>query len=129
MFDHVSAIYHLLVDKLEQRDGNVKRTSLLSTTPQRKASITTGVVDRSPECDHSNSPLVSMPTIPAVHLMNDNQALEKFGDVDINVEAEDDSKRKTSNESNGDKYLTIRRHTVGPGDTTHQQVSIYRLIN
>lgn len=122
MFDHVSAIYHLLVDKLEERDGKVKRASLITTPLQRKTSITTGVVDRSPESEHTNSPLVSMPTIPAVHLMNDNQALEKFGDVDINVEPEEDSKRKTSNESNGDKYLTIRRHTVGPGDTTHQQV-------
>ena len=24
----------------------------------------------------------------------------------------------------GDKYLTARRHTVGPGDTAHEQVSI-----
>ncbi|KAL0281085.1 UNVERIFIED_CONTAM: hypothetical protein PYX00_002182 [Menopon gallinae] len=120
MFDHISAIYHLLVDKLEQRDR--KSVNKGASTPQRKASITTGIVDRSPEYEHVNSPLVSMPTIPAVHLMNDNQALEKFGDIDVNVEQEEDTKRKTSSESNGDKYLTVRRHTVGPGDATHQQV-------
>lgn len=121
MFDHISAIYHLLVDKLEQRDR--KSLNKGASTPQRKASITTGIVDRSPECEHVNSPLVSMPTIPAVHLMNDNQALEKFGDIDVSVEQEEDTKRKTSSESNGDKYLTVRRHTVGPGDATHQQVN------
>lgn len=25
-------------------------------------------------------------------------------------------------DANGDKYLTVRRHTVGPGDTAHEQV-------
>lgn len=122
MFDHISAIYHLLVDKLEQRSGNLKTTTVVPTASQRKASITTGMVDRSPECENANSPLVSMPIIPAAYLMNDNQALEKFGDVDVNAEPEESNKKKASNENNGDKYLTIRRHTVGPGDATHQQV-------
>lgn len=27
--------------------------------------------------------------------------------------------------SNGDKYLTVRRHTVGPGDIAHEQVRIF----
>ena len=89
--------------------------------------LTSGVVDRSPisdtESEQNNSPLVSMPTIPAVYLMNDSQTLEKFGDIDMVVETEEVNCRKTSNESNGDKYLTIRRHTVGPGDTSHEQVS------
>lgn len=26
--------------------------------------------------------------------------------------------------SSGDRYLTIRRHTVGPGDPAHEQVRI-----
>lgn len=122
MFDHISAIYHLLVDKLEQRSGNLKVAPVVPSATQRKASITTGLVDRSPECENSNSPLVSMPTIPAVYLTNDNQALEKFGDVDINIEPDEGNKKKSASEAGGDKYLAVRRHTVGPGDAMHQQV-------
>ncbi|KAK6645412.1 hypothetical protein RUM43_001689 [Polyplax serrata] len=122
MFDHISAIYHLLVDKLEQRSGNLKVAPVVPSATQRKASITTGLVDRSPECENSNSPLVSMPTIPAVYLTNDNQALEKFGDVDINIEPDEGNKKKSASETGGDKYLAVRRHTVGPGDAMHQQV-------
>lgn len=27
--------------------------------------------------------------------------------------------------SSGDKYLTVRRHTVGPGDSAHEQVHLF----
>jgi hypothetical protein len=41
----------------------------------------TGVVDRSPasdlEFEQGGSPLVSVPAIPVVHLLNDSQLLEK----------------------------------------------------
>jgi hypothetical protein len=41
----------------------------------------TGVVDRSPvsdlEFEQGGSPLVSMPAIPVIHLLNDSQLLEK----------------------------------------------------
>jgi hypothetical protein len=30
--------------------------------------------------------------------------------------------RRSSGGGIGDKYLTARRHTVGPGDTVHEQV-------
>lgn len=121
MFDHISAIYHLLVDKLEERNVSLK-TSIAPTAPQRKTSITTGLVDRTVDLDSISPPLLSMPTIPAVHLMNDNQSLEKFGDVEVCVESEESTKKKNNNDNYGDKYLTVRRHTVGPGDAMHQQV-------
>lgn len=31
--------------------------------------------------------------------------------------------------SSNDKYLTVRRHTVGPGDSVHEQVNLYQLRN
>jgi hypothetical protein len=31
--------------------------------------------------------------------------------------------RQSSSGGIGDKYLTARRHTVGPGDTVHEQVN------
>lgn len=34
----------------------------------------------------------------------------------------------SSYNSSGDKYLTVRRHTVGPGDPAHEQVSLYALL-
>jgi hypothetical protein len=43
--------------------------------------LSAGVVDRSPvsdlEAEQSGSPLVSMPAIPVLHLLNDSQLLEK----------------------------------------------------
>ncbi|PSN34704.1 hypothetical protein C0J52_19023 [Blattella germanica] len=132
-FGNISAIYHLLVDKLEKQE--LKRStqnsgSIPMVATQRKASITTGVVDRSPvsdlESDQAGSPLVSLPAIPIVHLLNDSQLLEKFGDVDMQMEAENEELQRRSSGGGGggigDKYLTARRHTVGPGDTAHEQV-------
>lgn len=83
--------------------------------------------------DEVGSPFVSMPTIPAVYLAGDGdgQPLEKFGEMDTDA-AEDNSTLTVpststsigygSCSSSGDKYLTIRRHTVGPGDPAHEQV-------
>ncbi|KAK3913599.1 Serine/threonine-protein kinase SIK3 [Frankliniella fusca] len=136
-FDHISAIYHLLVDKLEQRsqNGPTRPIGLM----QRKASITTGVVDRSPLNEFepfapTNSPLMSMPIIPDECTFSNSQLLETFGDTDSLPEADQDhdhhlpyaqhSLRRGSggSSSSGDKYHATRRHTVGPGDTAHEQV-------
>ncbi|XP_026279659.1 serine/threonine-protein kinase SIK3 isoform X2 [Frankliniella occidentalis] len=136
-FDHISAIYHLLVDKLEQRSqgGPARPIGLM----QRKASITTGVVDRSPLNEFepfapTNSPLMSMPVIPDECTFSNSQLLETFGDTDSLPEADQDhdhllpfaqhSLRRGSggSSSSGDKYHATRRHTVGPGDTAHEQV-------
>ncbi|CAB0013878.1 unnamed protein product, partial [Nesidiocoris tenuis] len=111
-FDHISAIYHLLVDKLEGRMSGV----LSVVNSARRASITTGVVERvTPEMENV-SPL--MVTMPAVHILQDMQ-LEKFGEG-AESDAED---RSRGDDSGTDKYhVTTRRHTVGPGDHTHEQV-------
>ncbi|XP_023703569.1 serine/threonine-protein kinase SIK3 isoform X4 [Cryptotermes secundus] len=126
-FGNISAIYHLLVDKLERQDLTRSSSNIPLVATQRKASITTGVVDRSPvsdlESEQGGSPLVSMPAIPVLHLINDSQLLEKFGDVDVQMESESEElQRRSSSGGIGDKYLTARRHTVGPGDTVHEQV-------
>lgn len=78
------------------------------------------------------SPFVSLPTIPAVYLADDgdNQPLEKFGEMDLDTSEDTCSLTVpltsttgySSCSSTGDRYLTIRRHTVGPGDPAHEQV-------
>nr|CAD7589724.1 unnamed protein product [Timema genevievae] len=131
-FDHISAIYHLLVDKLKSNEKGtdaVTPTCNMSFFPsQRKTSITTGVVDRSltseSNIEQIDFPLVSLPVTPAVYLLNDSQFLEKFGDADMQLELESEELQHKSNGANSgvfDKYHTARRHTVGPGDTAHEQ--------
>ncbi|KAJ8980375.1 hypothetical protein NQ317_009369 [Molorchus minor] len=77
------------------------------------------------------SPFVSMPAIPAVYLAVDgeSQPLEKFGEMDLDTNEDACSLTVPSTStgygscsSSGDKYLTVRRHTVGPGDSAHEQV-------
>jgi hypothetical protein len=42
----------------------------------------------------------------------------------MQVESESEELQRHSNSGGiGDKYLMARRHTVGPGDTAHEQVS------
>ncbi|CAB3372690.1 Hypothetical predicted protein [Cloeon dipterum] len=134
-FDHISAIYHLLVDKLDRQQHQLlmrQQTSLSSLSaaispqpqPQRKASITTGIVDRSPASEDDSSggsPLVSMPQIPASLLLNDSQLLEKFTDI-AEADPANIANIQTQSVNHGDKYLAVRRHTVGPGDTAHEHV-------
>lgn len=127
-FDHISAIYQLLVDKLEKR---TKSQCIISNNvlPQhtRRASITTGVVERVSEPESPVSLLVTMPTVTAMHLMQDSLQLEKFGDAD-SAESEKEEPCNTSCVASnlvGDRsqyHVTTRRHTVGPGDSTHEQV-------
>ncbi|KAF5281309.1 hypothetical protein FQR65_LT14770 [Abscondita terminalis] len=79
------------------------------------------------------SPFVSISTIPAVYLAGDvdGQPFEKFGEMEtdavedscaLTVPSTTTSTGYSSCTSSGDKYLTIRRHTVGPGDPAHEQV-------
>ncbi|XP_066261864.1 uncharacterized protein [Euwallacea similis] len=82
------------------------------------------------EGEDAGSPFVSMPAIPAVYLAGDaeGQPLEKYGEMDL--DQSDDTCSLTipsystgyGSCSSGDKYLTVRRHTVGPGDSAHEQV-------
>lgn len=169
-FDHIYAIYNLLVDKLHQRtisfqtklnenehqpqqqqqqQQRVSRITersesfneqlnemvegpysnrresfnencLREREKERKRSLNEG------QAEDGGSPFVSMPTIPAVYLIGDGenqQPLEKFGEMDL-----DETTPTTTSSSSGyssyggDRYLTVRRHTVGPGDPAHEQV-------
>ncbi|KAF7266508.1 hypothetical protein GWI33_020189 [Rhynchophorus ferrugineus] len=83
------------------------------------------------EAEDAGSPFVSMPAIPAVYLAGDGegQPLEKFGEMDLDQSDEtcslavpSSSTGYNSLSSYGDRYLTVRRHTVGPGDSAHEQV-------
>lgn len=83
------------------------------------------------EGEDAGSPFVSMPAIPAVYLAADGegQPLEKFGEMDLDqnddtcsLAVPSSSTGYSSCSSSGDKYLTVRRHTVGPGDSAHEQV-------
>lgn len=196
-FDHIYAIYNLLLDKLHQRtinfqskvqqrreetqqkqsDGNEKQNDNLYTKPpkinERSESFneqqltaqlanetTNSIIQNADESfnyrresfnenclreirderrrslnestsEDVSSPFVSMPTIPAVYSIGDdeNQPLEKFGEMDLDNSEEACSLTVpltttgySSCSSNGDKYLTARRHTVGPGDPAHEQV-------
>ena len=48
----------------------------------------------------------------------------QYGDTDISGESDTDE----PNQRSVDKYLCSRRHTVGPGDTHHEEVLRYRKI-
>ncbi|KAL3270959.1 hypothetical protein HHI36_021462 [Cryptolaemus montrouzieri] len=80
--------------------------------------------------EDARSPFVSMPTIPAVYLAGDaeEQPLEKYGEMDLDNSEDAISLTVPTSSSGygsctyGDKYLTVRRHTVGPGDPAHEQV-------
>nr|XP_023018669.1 STE20-like serine/threonine-protein kinase isoform X2 [Leptinotarsa decemlineata] len=81
--------------------------------------------------EDAGSPFVSMPAIPAVYLEGEggNQPLEKYGEMDLDANDEpcsmsvpSTSTGYSSCSSSGEKYLTVRRHTVGPGDPAHEQV-------
>ncbi|KAK7081182.1 Serine/threonine-protein kinase sik3 [Halocaridina rubra] len=134
-FDHLSAIYHLLEEKLAEASSSSSSTSSISLFPQalpvvpthhRKSSITTGFVDRSPVSDTDEStlavPLFScspLPVnLPALHDPYQAYSLEKYGDIEVSGESDTDE----PNQRSVDKYLCSRRHTVGPGDTHHEEV-------
>ncbi|GFT45651.1 hypothetical protein NPIL_362642 [Nephila pilipes] len=113
-FDQYSAMYHLLLEKIKthQRMSLIPQNLPVASQPQRKASITTGVVEKSPPAEPANEseqPVAPKPMfspIPIVQLVNEN--LEKFGDVELES---DEEERHTETQS---QYHVVRRHTVGP---------------
>ncbi|XP_042203399.1 serine/threonine-protein kinase SIK3-like isoform X4 [Homarus americanus] len=137
-FDHISAIYHLLEEQVAEASSASSSPSIalypqalpVVPTHHRKSSITTGFVDRSPVSDTEETPravpLFSCSPIPQnLPVLHDpyqtSYSLEKYGDTDISGESDTDE----PNQRTVDKYLCSRRHTVGPGDTHHEE-DIYR---
>ncbi|UYV62677.1 SIK3 [Cordylochernes scorpioides] len=117
-FDHYSAIYHLLLCKWNEQQ--LVSNLPLSSHPQRKSSITTGI-GRSTSPSPHNAPLTATVapveknppeeqpplTVSPIHMtqyLHGNQCIEKFGDVE------------PEGPPTALRYQVIRRHTVGPGD-------------
>ncbi|XP_076372235.1 serine/threonine-protein kinase SIK3-like isoform X2 [Tachypleus tridentatus] len=125
-FDDYSAIYHLLLDKLKshQRAALLSQNLPVTAQPQRKSSITTGVVERSSpamefvDTDNrvSSNPTLTISPTPMLQMFAENQSLEKFGEIDLESDGEDPMPETVS------RYQVIRRHTVGPSDSRHKQV-------
>ncbi|VVC38733.1 Hypothetical protein CINCED_3A004333 [Cinara cedri] len=103
-FDHVSAIYHLLVDKLDttiNQCNSTKQPFANEPKPNGSVNINSNLIE--------NLPLYSMSLYAQDGSIYDSQQLEKYGDVDIGESA-------GLNKIQDDHPITTRRHTVGPGN-------------
>ncbi|KAL0809447.1 hypothetical protein ABMA28_011625 [Loxostege sticticalis] len=120
-FDHIYAIYHLLMDKLQQRtsarNSLQHRDSLDSTTGQ-PLDLTSCKNPEDEQMDAEESTqecLVSIPCVNVDYLTERADSLEKFGDGSTPVAEETSTQQQTT-----EPHAT-RRHTVGPGDCRHAQ--------
>lgn len=119
-FDSCSAIYHLLHDKLKnhQRASLLTQNLPVTAQPQRKSSITTGMVERgSPNMENGHSEHQSLLTVSPTQMCAKNQNVENFGEVKLESDREETIRETTLN------HQMIRRHTVGPSDTRHKHMS------
>ncbi|XP_041373272.1 serine/threonine-protein kinase SIK3-like isoform X2 [Gigantopelta aegis] len=129
-YDHHSAIYHLLLDKYRKhpRTLNNKSVAVLpSTLPpatrtERRSSITTGVVERVevPVEVHEADPILPSQTTPLAptHLSAISQV--QFSQLTMFEDGnQSDSDEEPSPEALA-RYLAMRRHTVGVGDSRHE---------
>ncbi|XP_050663541.1 uncharacterized protein LOC126964466 isoform X2 [Leptidea sinapis] len=103
-FDHISAIYYLLVDKLKGSDDALT-DSLESNTGLALDSCLKSEGIESMEAEE---------TVPYLTADGAGHELERFGDISP-PRSEEPPQRQT------DCHAT-RRHTVGPGDCRHTQV-------
>ncbi|XP_067138239.1 serine/threonine-protein kinase SIK3-like isoform X2 [Centruroides vittatus] len=109
-FDNISAMYHLLQDKISKQHKNHGNTSQpVVSQPQRKASITTGIVEKNVTNDGNNSS--NLNTIPIHQIVAERAGLNRFTENMLDK----------SNPNSGDQNAT-RRHTVGTGysDSTEE---------
>ncbi|XP_025421744.1 serine/threonine-protein kinase SIK3-like isoform X3 [Sipha flava] len=109
-YDHVSAIYHLLVDKLESsvhQCNNSNQSFVNETKIDGSVNINSNIIE--------NLPLYSMSLYTQDCSIYDSQQLEKYGDVDIGESA-------GLNKIQDNHPVTTRRHTVGPGNGLMTQV-------
>lgn len=132
-FDHVYAIYNLLVDKLNKKRKEQQRLqhhASLAYSRTRKASITTGIVERSPDFlklePDRLSPLTnstaSFNLLAASELSDQSSDLEKYDvDSDSNATRAASDVPENLSQSSSNSHPNTRRHTVGPGDSAHEQ--------
>ncbi|XP_070000795.1 serine/threonine-protein kinase SIK3 isoform X4 [Penaeus vannamei] len=132
-FDRISAIYNLLEEQLIESAASSPSIALypqplpVVPTHHRKSSITTGFVDRSPVSD-TEEPAQAVPLFPCSPLppnppiaydpFQASSSFEKYGEPDVSGESDNDE----PNQRSVDQYRHSRRHTVGPGDTHHEEV-------
>ncbi|KAI5640077.1 protein kinase domain-containing protein [Phthorimaea operculella] len=117
-FDHISAIYHLLTDKLQHRHSLQHRDSLDSTTGQPlDLTSTKSLEDEQMDAeDCTQDVLVSIPTDTGDYLNDTGDNLEKFGDTELPSSAPGQENLRPPSSP-----PAARRHTVGPGDCRHSQ--------
>ncbi|KAK3581717.1 hypothetical protein CHS0354_015347 [Potamilus streckersoni] len=125
-YDHHSAIYHLLLDKYRKHPKNKGPPSLALplnipiTRTERRSSITTGVVERvevpvEVEDSSSQPPLIPPSLLSQVSFYHsDSNSVSESDDV-----SQSDSDEEPSPEALA-RYLAMRRHTVGVGDSRHE---------
>lgn len=117
-YDHLSATYHLLHDRLEgcfQHDIATIIPAEIAELTEAFASSEIIGKSNSPEpmdADDSDVQMLS----PSTCFTYKEDTLEKFGDGSTAMDAEEDK----NNKSCGEIHAT-RRHTVGPGDCRHTQ--------
>ncbi|XP_026331476.1 serine/threonine-protein kinase SIK3 isoform X2 [Hyposmocoma kahamanoa] len=123
-FDHISAIYHLLKDKLQQRSSarnSLQHRDSLDSTTGQPLDLTSckSSEDEQMEAEDSTSQecLVSIPTVNVDYMADKVDNLEKFNDGSTPiVEETTQSPAQAQTETHA-----TRRHTVGPGDCRHTQ--------
>ncbi|XP_072948683.1 uncharacterized protein Sik3 [Epargyreus clarus] len=110
-FDHISAIYHLLMDKLQQRHTTDHTDSLDSSTGQPLDLTSCKSVDEEQmEAEQTGDTC----TLTVPHYLSDRaDTLEKFGERSLSA-AEEPAPPASEPHA-------ARRHTVGPGDCRHTQ--------
>ncbi|XP_021371632.1 serine/threonine-protein kinase SIK3-like isoform X1 [Mizuhopecten yessoensis] len=131
-YDFHSAIYHLLLDKLKKHPKTMmsKLPTLgppnlpLAVRTERRSSITTGVVERVEipvEVAKETEPKLPAATatigaIPQVQFFNENNQLTE---PDEGSQHSDSDSEEPCPEALA-RYLAMRRHTVGVGDSRHE---------
>ncbi|XP_001663093.2 serine/threonine-protein kinase SIK3 homolog [Aedes aegypti] len=132
-FDHIYAIYYLLVDKLKQKrkeKSRLQHHASLAYSRSRKTSITTGVVDRTEVFKNDSlerlSPLTNMgsPILNMSAGLSTTEELEKYDTETANMPKTPESTDHLFPPSCANTSANTRRHTVGPGDVAHEQALV-----
>ncbi|KAK3097997.1 hypothetical protein FSP39_015178 [Pinctada imbricata] len=132
-YDHHSAVYHLLLDKLRKHSvktsvGKVQSMCIpnipIAMKTERRSSITTGVVERKEvETKPAIPSSLGAPVIPHVQFYDENNQLTEPDHSDQGEETSSQHSDSDSEEPSPEalaRYLAMRRHTVGVGDSRHE---------
>ncbi|XP_055532041.1 uncharacterized protein LOC129722550 isoform X2 [Wyeomyia smithii] len=129
-FDHIYAIYYLLVDKLKQKrkeKSRLQHHASLAYSRSRKTSITTGVVDRTEVIKNDSLERLSPLTSTGSPILNMSAGiaatdeLEKYELDSANIARTPESTDHLFPPTCANTSANTRRHTVGPGDVAHEQ--------